>query len=97
MKEKPNTEPVDEETLIILEHLYGSTPTTMRLPDGATSEVPDTGNLGLLADGYRGVLAWRKKREEKFGKRIFSPLLEIFKLVKEQAQKNQTENPPADE
>jgi hypothetical protein len=31
---------------------------------GHTYEIPAEGSLGLLALGYRGLLAWRKKREE---------------------------------
>jgi hypothetical protein len=31
---------------------------------GDTYEIPVEGSLGLFALGYRGLLAWRKKREE---------------------------------
>ncbi|MBN1925999.1 MAG: hypothetical protein JW798_09195 [Prolixibacteraceae bacterium] len=97
MTETNQPDSVDEETRIILDHIYSTTPTTMRLPDGSTVEVPDTGNIGLMAAGYRGIVAWRKKREEKYGKRIFSPLVEIFKQMKDQAEKKQTQNPLSDE
>jgi hypothetical protein len=29
-----------------------------------TFDIPVSGNLGLLALGYRGVVAWRKVRDE---------------------------------
>ncbi|MCF8358330.1 MAG: hypothetical protein K9H26_06200 [Prolixibacteraceae bacterium] len=99
MSTKPKQEPVDEETRIILDHLYSNAPTTMRLPNGETTVVPETGNIGLMAAGYRGILAWRKIREEKYGKRIFSPLAEIFKRYKEMTNKNREpdKKKPADE
>jgi hypothetical protein len=75
-------EPIDEETQLLIDQLYQSTPTTIFMPDGQTIEVPDTGNLGLMAYGYRGIIAWRKKREEIYGKRIYSPFNELFKLMK---------------
>jgi hypothetical protein len=31
---------------------------------GDTYEIPAEGSLGLFALGYRGLLAWRKKKEE---------------------------------
>jgi hypothetical protein len=99
MSSKPIQEAVDEETRIIPDHLYSTTPTTMRLPNNETSDVHDTGNIGLMATGYRRILAWRKIQEEKYGKQIFSPLAEIFKRYKEVADKNKQpdKNIPADE
>ena len=29
-----------------------------------TQEIPPTGNLGLLAYGHKGVIAWRRAREK---------------------------------
>jgi hypothetical protein len=34
-------------------------------PPGSVYEVPAEGSLGLLALGYRGLDAWREKREEE--------------------------------
>jgi hypothetical protein len=31
---------------------------------GEVYEIPPQGSLGLLAAGYEGLLAWRKKRSE---------------------------------
>jgi hypothetical protein len=91
MNTKPiEIEPIDEESQFVIDQLYHSTPTTMVMPDGQTTEVPDTGNIALLAYGYRGIVAWRKKREEVFGERIYSPYLEILKTnhkQKEEAEK----------
>jgi hypothetical protein len=93
MKTKPiEIEPIDEETQHLIDQLYLSTPTTVFLPDGQTTDVPDTGNLGLMAYGYRGIIAWRKKREEVYGKRIYSPINELFKLVKQ--ANNDPNDPP---
>jgi hypothetical protein len=33
--------------------------------DGKEIEVTAEGSLGLLAIGYRGLIAWRKKRKEE--------------------------------
>jgi hypothetical protein len=33
-------------------------------PDGKPIEIPAEGSLGLLAVGYRGLMAWRQKRKE---------------------------------
>ncbi|CAN5325699.1 hypothetical protein BH09BAC5_BH09BAC5_00700 [soil metagenome] len=41
------------------EHLKDKLP-----PEGAEYAVPPEGSLGLLALGYRGLVAWRNKREE---------------------------------
>ncbi len=30
-------------------------------PDGTEIKIPKEGSLGLLAIGYKGILAWRKK------------------------------------
>lgn len=30
--------------------------------DGKNLDVPESGSLGLLAIGHRGLIAWRKKR-----------------------------------
>lgn len=32
--------------------------------DGKTIEVPVEGSIGLLALGYKGLMAWRMKRKE---------------------------------
>ena len=32
-------------------------------PDGKQFEIPVQGSLGLLALGYRGLVAWRAKRD----------------------------------
>lgn len=32
--------------------------------DGKPVEIPEEGSIGLLALGYVGLLAWRKKRKE---------------------------------
>jgi len=34
--------------------------------DGKEYNVPPEGSLGLLALGYRGVMAWRERRREFF-------------------------------
>lgn len=36
----------------------------MAKTDGNKFEVPVSGNLGLLALGYQGLMAWRKKKGE---------------------------------
>ncbi|MBN2261845.1 MAG: hypothetical protein JW735_02970 [Prolixibacteraceae bacterium] len=69
------TKPIDEETSQILNLLYASVKTHMRLPNGKHYEVPETGNISLLASGYKGVIAWRKKREEVYGVKYYSPFL----------------------
>jgi hypothetical protein len=37
-------------------------PVIIRQADGTPYEVPEEGSLGLLALGYRGLMAWRAKR-----------------------------------
>ena len=41
------------------------TPPAMPKP-GDVYEIPAEGSLGLLALGYRGLVAWRQKRAEVF-------------------------------
>lgn len=69
------TKPIDEETSQILNLLYASVKTQMHLPDGSMYEVPVAGNISLLASGYKGIIAWRKKREEVYGVKLYSPYL----------------------
>ena len=35
------------------------------IPGGQAKEVTESGSLGLLALGAKGIKAWRKKREEE--------------------------------
>lgn len=76
---EPKGKNTDPETAIILEQLYSNTSTVTTLPDGSKAEVPVDGSIGLLAHGYRGIIAWRKKREIQTGSRFFSPLIEALK------------------
>jgi hypothetical protein len=64
---------IDEESQQIIDQLYLITPTTMTLPDGSTVDVPEYGSIGILASGYRGIIAWRKQREKVHGSRLYSP------------------------
>jgi len=64
---------IDEESQQIIDQLYLITPTTMTLPDGSTVVVPEYGSIGLLASGYKGIIAWRKQREKVHGSRLYSP------------------------
>lgn len=34
------------------------------LPDGRKFDIPVEGSLGLLALGYKGVIAWKKKKSQ---------------------------------
>lgn len=34
------------------------------LPDGRKFDIPEEGSLGLLALGYKGVIAWKKKKSQ---------------------------------
>ena len=36
-------------------------------------EIPEQGSLGLLALGYRGLVAWREKKEKAQGKNANDP------------------------
>ena len=88
MKDKKNSPYIiDEESQQIIDHFYKSIPTEMSLPDGRITEVPKDGNLGLLALGYKGIIAWRKKREQVFGIRLYSPFLEALKKYREEKGK----------
>ena len=78
--------PIDEESQFIIDQLYQSTPTTMIMPDGQSIEVPDAGNIGLLAYGYKGIIAWRKQREKIYGARIYSPYIDSLKKEKEEKE-----------
>jgi hypothetical protein len=84
-------EPIDEESQFLIDQLYLSTPTTMIMPDGQTAEVPEEGNIGLLAFGYRGIIAWRKKREEIHGLRIYSPYMEAIQKLNNQIGESEDE------
>ena len=86
LQEKMNE--IDEDTQFLIEQMYSVTPLKMQMPDGTFNEIPDEGNLGLLAFGYRGIIAWRKKREEAFGHRIYSPYLALLEKVKEQQKED---------
>jgi hypothetical protein len=70
---------IGEETVQLIDHLYSMTSTKMKLPDGTVEEVNPEGNIGLLAYGYNGIIAWRKKREEVYGERIYSPFITLLK------------------
>jgi hypothetical protein len=39
-------------------------------PDGKPFEIPEKGSIGLLALGYRGLMAWREKRIEAGKKKL---------------------------
>jgi hypothetical protein len=75
--------PVDEETQYLIDQIYSMPPLKMRLPDNSLEEITPEGNLGLLAYGYTGIVAWRRKREEIYGERIYSPLIDYIKKVVE--------------
>ncbi|MEA3452583.1 MAG: hypothetical protein U9Q83_11880 [Bacteroidota bacterium] len=45
----------------ILKKLY-SEEAEIRLDNGEKFEVPKEGSLGLLAIGYKGIVAWRKAK-----------------------------------
>ena len=51
----------DSETIIkeLYERRY-----EFKLHEGKNMEIPVKGALGLLAIGYEGLIAWRKKRKE---------------------------------
>jgi hypothetical protein len=89
--EKLEIEPIDEETKFLIDQLYQLTPTTMVLHEGQVEEVPETGNIGLLANGYKGIIAWRKQREKVYGKRIYSPYVDLMKKGKEKKKGNKDE------
>jgi hypothetical protein len=84
---KKVAEPVNEETTQILNHLYASVPTSMRLPDGNLVDVPEGGSVGLLAAGYKGIIAWRKKREQVYGTKYHSPYLQLIEKIKNSNKK----------
>lgn len=33
--------------------------------EGKSIEIPEKGSLGLLALGYKGIIAWKKKKDNK--------------------------------
>jgi hypothetical protein len=37
------------------------------LPSGSSGEIPEDGSMGLLALGYKGLMAWRQKKRELQG------------------------------
>jgi hypothetical protein len=80
-------EPVDEETQYLIDQTYSIPPLKMRLPDGSLEEINPDGNLGLLAFGYTGIVAWRRKREELYGEKIYSPLIDFIKMLMEKKKK----------
>jgi len=84
--QKSDIEPIDEESQFLIDQLYSIVPTAMKMPDGSTEEVNADGSIGLLAYGYKGIIAWRKKREELYGSRIYSPFVAAVKKMV-QAQK----------
>lgn len=48
------------ESEILIKQLYAKDYTVSA--DNRVFEVPENGSLGLLAAGYEGLIAWRKKR-----------------------------------
>jgi hypothetical protein len=68
----------NEETRNLIDHLYIVTSTKMILPDGSEQEISPDGSLGLFTYGYKGIIAWRKKREEIYGARIYSPFIDAI-------------------
>ncbi len=42
---------------------------TMKNEKGMQIEIPPSGSLGLLALGYRGLIAWRQAKQDKKNKR----------------------------
>lgn len=52
---------------------------TITTKDGAPIDVPPEGSLGLLALGYKGLIAWRQSRAE------------FAKTMKEKKAKEKTE------
>jgi hypothetical protein len=83
MKNKPKKiEAINEETQCLIDQLYSVTSTKMTMPDGREQEISPDGNLGLFAYGYKGITAWRKKREEIYGVRIYSPFIDAVQKLK---------------
>lgn len=80
--------PIDDDSQAVIDYMYQIIPTTMTLPDGTITEVPESGNIGLLASGYKGIIAWRKRREEVHGSRFFSPFMEGLEKLKRAEDKN---------
>lgn len=75
-------EPVDELMQHLIDEIYLNTPTMMIMPDGTKEEIDPEGNIGLLAYGYKGIVAWRKKRQEIYGSRIYSPYVVAVNKIK---------------
>ena len=76
-----------DESQYLIDQIYSMPPLKMRLPDGSLEEINPDGNLGLLAYGYSGIVAWRKKREEVYGEKIYSPLIDsLTKVVEKKKQ-----------
>jgi hypothetical protein len=88
MNVKPNElDPIDEEIRNLIDHLYSVTSTKMTMPDGSEQEISPDGNIGLFAIGYKGITAWRKKREEIYGVRIYSPFIDAVQKLNAQKKK----------
>lgn len=91
MNTKPKEiEPVDEETQYLIDQLYSMTPVTMIMPDGSEENIDAEGNIGLFAYGYKGIIAWRKKREEVYGNRFYSPFVAM--LIKNMKKRKEAVN-----
>jgi len=82
--------PFDEETQFLIDQLYSITPVKILMPDGSEEDIDPDGNIGLLAYGYKGIIAWRKKREELYGTRIYSPFIALLRknMTKRKEEKN---------
>jgi len=50
-------------SLKILKNLY-SVDFEILTPDNKKMKIPESGSLGLLALGYKGLIAWRKAKKE---------------------------------
>jgi hypothetical protein len=83
--------PIDEDAQYLIDQLYTLVPTRMVLPNGDIEEIHPDGNIGLLAVGYKGIVAWRKKREALYGSRLYSPLLEALKKIAAQRKEEGNE------
>jgi hypothetical protein len=71
-------EPIDKETQYLIDQLYSISPVKIKIDDGSEEDIDPDGNIGLLAYGYKGILAWRKKREEVYGNRFYSPFVAML-------------------
>ena len=55
---------INKKSKQILKDLY-NTEETLKTEDGKTINANIEGSLGLLALGYRGLIAWRKVKKSK--------------------------------